>query len=194
MTFAGNAVHIDNVWTHILWVFFSAQTVKKEEQEHTVSKKPKRTKEEIEEARQLKIKKKEEEEQSRWRWLGNAALFILHWPGPIPTTHNTIKTQNYIGESRVQQFSLSQIILTFSWSCFLSGGRKRSMKMGWNGSSLNTTDPTSLLITSLCQTTFTSTMTVSWAEMLNVSEREIEIGLPLYLLLYKLLYLLAVKK
>ncbi|XP_011605287.2 DNA topoisomerase I, mitochondrial isoform X1 [Takifugu rubripes] len=31
-------------------------------------KKPKRTKGEIEEARQLKIKKKEEEEQSRWRW------------------------------------------------------------------------------------------------------------------------------
>ncbi|XP_073328402.1 DNA topoisomerase I, mitochondrial [Pagrus major] len=42
--------------------------VKKEEGEHPVSKKPKRTKEEIEEARQLKIKKKEEEEQSRWRW------------------------------------------------------------------------------------------------------------------------------
>ncbi|KAM8751445.1 DNA topoisomerase I, mitochondrial isoform 2-T2 [Acanthopagrus schlegelii] len=45
-----------------------AQMVKKEEGEHPVSKKPKRTKEEIEEARQLKIKKKEEEEQSRWRW------------------------------------------------------------------------------------------------------------------------------
>lgn len=58
-------------------VFFSAQAVKKEEGEHPVSKKPKRTKEEMEEARQLKIKKKEEEEQNRWRWLGNAALFIL---------------------------------------------------------------------------------------------------------------------
>uniref|UniRef100_A0AAQ6AKX7 DNA topoisomerase I n=1 Tax=Amphiprion ocellaris TaxID=80972 RepID=A0AAQ6AKX7_AMPOC len=45
-----------------------AQTVKKEEGEHPVSKKPKMTKEEIEEARQLKIKKKEEEEQNRWRW------------------------------------------------------------------------------------------------------------------------------
>ncbi|XP_054475821.1 DNA topoisomerase I, mitochondrial [Anoplopoma fimbria] len=44
------------------------KTVKKEEGEHSVSKKPKRTKEDIEEARQLKIKKKEEEEQSRWRW------------------------------------------------------------------------------------------------------------------------------
>ncbi|XP_042352155.1 DNA topoisomerase I, mitochondrial [Plectropomus leopardus] len=44
------------------------KTVKKEEGEHPVSKKPKRTKEEIDEARQLKIKKKEEEEQSRWRW------------------------------------------------------------------------------------------------------------------------------
>ncbi|XP_051237512.1 DNA topoisomerase I, mitochondrial [Dicentrarchus labrax] len=44
------------------------KTVKKEEGEHPVSKKPKRTKEEIEEAKQLKIKKKEEEEQSRWRW------------------------------------------------------------------------------------------------------------------------------
>ncbi|KAF3689098.1 DNA topoisomerase 1 [Channa argus] len=42
--------------------------VKKEEGEHPVSKKAKRTKEEIEEARQLKIKKKEEEEQNRWRW------------------------------------------------------------------------------------------------------------------------------
>lgn len=52
--------------------------VKKEEGEHTVSKKPKRTKEEIEESRQLKIKKKEEEEQSRWRWLGSAAIFILY--------------------------------------------------------------------------------------------------------------------
>ncbi|XP_041794346.1 DNA topoisomerase I, mitochondrial [Chelmon rostratus] len=44
------------------------KTVKKEEGEHPISKKPKRTKEEIEEARQLKIKKKEEEEQNRWRW------------------------------------------------------------------------------------------------------------------------------
>uniref|UniRef100_UPI0037E72D7C DNA topoisomerase I, mitochondrial n=1 Tax=Semicossyphus pulcher TaxID=241346 RepID=UPI0037E72D7C len=42
--------------------------VKKEEGEHPVSKKPKRTKEEIEEAKLLKIKKKEEEEQNRWRW------------------------------------------------------------------------------------------------------------------------------
>lgn len=54
-----------------------AQAVKKEEGEHAVSKKTKKTKEEIEEARLLKIKKKEEEEQNRWRWLGNAALFIL---------------------------------------------------------------------------------------------------------------------
>ncbi|XP_049431355.1 DNA topoisomerase I, mitochondrial [Epinephelus fuscoguttatus] len=44
------------------------KAVKKEEGEHPVSKKPKRTKEEIDEARQLKIKKKEEEEQNRWRW------------------------------------------------------------------------------------------------------------------------------
>ncbi|XP_038149908.1 DNA topoisomerase I, mitochondrial isoform X1 [Cyprinodon tularosa] len=42
--------------------------VKKEEEEHPSSKKAKRTKEEIAEARQLKIKKKEEEEQNRWRW------------------------------------------------------------------------------------------------------------------------------
>lgn len=54
------------------------QMVKKEEGEHPVSKKPKRTKEEIEEAKQLKIKKKEEEEQNRWRWFENAALFISH--------------------------------------------------------------------------------------------------------------------
>uniref|UniRef100_A0A3Q3BGD0 DNA topoisomerase I n=1 Tax=Kryptolebias marmoratus TaxID=37003 RepID=A0A3Q3BGD0_KRYMA len=44
------------------------KTVKKEEGEHPVSKKVKRTKEEIEEVRQLKIRKKEEEEQNRWRW------------------------------------------------------------------------------------------------------------------------------
>ncbi|KAF7225231.1 DNA topoisomerase I, mitochondrial isoform X2 [Nothobranchius furzeri] len=44
------------------------KAVKKEEGEHPVSKKVKRTKEEIEEARQLKMKKKEEEEQNRWRW------------------------------------------------------------------------------------------------------------------------------
>ncbi|XP_049930180.1 DNA topoisomerase I, mitochondrial isoform X1 [Epinephelus moara] len=44
------------------------KAVKREEGEHPVSKKPKRTKEEIDEARQLKIKKKEEEEQNRWRW------------------------------------------------------------------------------------------------------------------------------
>ncbi|XP_029910003.1 DNA topoisomerase I, mitochondrial [Myripristis murdjan] len=43
--------------------------VKKEEEgEHPVTKKPKRTKEEIEEAKLLKIKQKEEEEQNRWRW------------------------------------------------------------------------------------------------------------------------------
>ncbi|XP_068458630.1 DNA topoisomerase I, mitochondrial isoform X2 [Clinocottus analis] len=44
------------------------KTVKKEEGEHAVSKKTKRTKGDIEDARQLKIKKKQEEEQSRWRW------------------------------------------------------------------------------------------------------------------------------
>ncbi|XP_053175969.1 DNA topoisomerase I, mitochondrial [Scomber japonicus] len=43
------------------------QVIKKEEGENPVSK-PKRTKEEIKEARELKIKKKEEEEQNRWRW------------------------------------------------------------------------------------------------------------------------------
>ncbi|KAK7891382.1 hypothetical protein WMY93_023345 [Mugilogobius chulae] len=45
------------------------KSVKKEENEPLqVSKKPKRTKEEIQEAKLLKIKKKEEEEQNRWRW------------------------------------------------------------------------------------------------------------------------------
>ncbi|XP_047452851.1 DNA topoisomerase I, mitochondrial [Mugil cephalus] len=44
------------------------KAVKKEDGEHPVSKKTKKTKEEIEEARLLKIKKKEEEEQNRWRW------------------------------------------------------------------------------------------------------------------------------
>lgn len=76
------------------WVFFSLQTVKKEEGEHSAPKKPKKTKEEIEEARQLKIKKKEEEEQNRWRWLVNVALFILHRPSPNPSTrtHNQKQT------------------------------------------------------------------------------------------------------
>ncbi|XP_063759467.1 DNA topoisomerase I, mitochondrial isoform X2 [Eleginops maclovinus] len=44
------------------------KVAKKEEGEHPVSKKPKKTKEEITEARLLKIKLKEEEERSRWRW------------------------------------------------------------------------------------------------------------------------------
>ncbi|XP_072290841.1 DNA topoisomerase I, mitochondrial isoform X2 [Eucyclogobius newberryi] len=43
--------------------------VKKEEDEPVqISKNPKRTKEDIQEAKLLKIKKKEEEEQNRWRW------------------------------------------------------------------------------------------------------------------------------
>ncbi|CAJ1057227.1 DNA topoisomerase I%2C mitochondrial isoform X1 [Xyrichtys novacula] len=44
------------------------KAVKKEEGEQPVSKKPKKTKEEIEEAKQLKMKLKQEEEQNRWRW------------------------------------------------------------------------------------------------------------------------------
>ncbi|XP_056137315.1 DNA topoisomerase 1 isoform X1 [Lampris incognitus] len=36
--------------------------------EYPVTKKPKRTKGELEDARQMKIKKQEEEEQKRWRW------------------------------------------------------------------------------------------------------------------------------
>lgn len=47
--------------------FFSAQAVKKDDGEHPVSQKPKRTKKEITEAR---VKKKEDEEKSRWRWWG----------------------------------------------------------------------------------------------------------------------------
>ncbi|XP_046720752.1 DNA topoisomerase I, mitochondrial isoform X2 [Silurus meridionalis] len=42
--------------------------VKKEAGEHPVTAKKKKTKEEIEASRALKIKKKEEEEQQRWRW------------------------------------------------------------------------------------------------------------------------------
>ncbi|XP_049578718.1 DNA topoisomerase I, mitochondrial isoform X4 [Syngnathus scovelli] len=42
--------------------------VKIEEGEQPVSKKSKKTKEEIKEARELKIRQKEEEEQKRWRW------------------------------------------------------------------------------------------------------------------------------
>lgn len=55
-------------------MLFFAQRVKREDCNDC--KKPKRTKGEIEEARQLKIKKKEEEEQNRWRWFGNAIPFI----------------------------------------------------------------------------------------------------------------------
>nr|XP_019934819.1 PREDICTED: DNA topoisomerase I, mitochondrial-like [Paralichthys olivaceus] len=44
------------------------KAVKKEEGEHPVSQKPKKTKQEVKEAKLLKIKKKEEEEQNRWRW------------------------------------------------------------------------------------------------------------------------------
>lgn len=81
--------------------------VKKEEGEHPISKKPKRTKEEIEEARQLKIKKKEEEEQSRWRWLEkkNAAFFILHCLDQHAThTLNTLNT-NYLGKAERSNFN-----------------------------------------------------------------------------------------
>ncbi|XP_061891586.1 DNA topoisomerase I, mitochondrial isoform X3 [Entelurus aequoreus] len=48
--------------------FISRHGVKKEEEEQRVSKASKKTKDEIKEARLLKIKKKEEEEQNRWRW------------------------------------------------------------------------------------------------------------------------------
>ncbi|KAM3870097.1 DNA topoisomerase I, mitochondrial [Diretmus argenteus] len=45
------------------------KAVKKEEEgEYPVSKKPKKTKAEIEEAKLTKIKEKEEEEKNRWRW------------------------------------------------------------------------------------------------------------------------------
>lgn len=63
--------------------FFTVQIGKKEEGEHPVSKKPKKTKEEIEEAKLLKIKKKEEEEQNRWRWFGEIQHFLSH----ISLTH-----------------------------------------------------------------------------------------------------------
>lgn len=55
----------DTVWNFFYYSF--AQTLKREGGSNDC-KKPKRTKEEIEEARQLKIKKIEDEEQSRWRW------------------------------------------------------------------------------------------------------------------------------
>uniref|UniRef100_A0A3P9M630 DNA topoisomerase I n=1 Tax=Oryzias latipes TaxID=8090 RepID=A0A3P9M630_ORYLA len=44
------------------------KSIKKEEGDHPLPKKTKRTKEEIEEAKKLKIQKKEEEEKNRWRW------------------------------------------------------------------------------------------------------------------------------
>lgn len=80
--------------------------VKKEEGEHPISKKPKRTKEEIEEARQLKIKKKEEEEQSRWRWLGKkkCCFFHLALSGPTCNTHTKHTKHKLLGESREKQF------------------------------------------------------------------------------------------
>lgn len=135
-------------WFMVSFFLSSAQMVKKEEEEQAVSKKSKKTKEEIEEARQLKIKKKEEEEQNRWRWLWSA-LFI--WT-LFPPTHTNTKCN----------FNFHWCVCTFLSSWFLSGGRKRSMKMGWNGSSWNTKDPTFPLSTSLYLTMFTSTIMVSW--------------------------------
>lgn len=84
------------------WVFFLVQPLKKEEGEHTVSKRNKRTKEEIEEARQCKIKKKEEEEQNRWRWLGKRCSFhlVLTW-----TTH-TLKHITTLGKAKCSNFHL----------------------------------------------------------------------------------------
>lgn len=64
----------------------------------------------------------------------------------------------------------SKYVFTLSWSCFSPGGRRRNMRMEWNGGSWNTEDPISLLSTNLCQKTSTSITTVGLLEMLTVSD------------------------
>lgn len=60
--------------------------------------------------------------------------------------------------------------MSLSWFRSSPGGRKRSMRMEWNGGSWNTAGPISLLSTNLCQTTSASTTTVGPSEKLNVSD------------------------
>lgn len=151
-------------------LLFFPQTVKREGDSNDC-KKPKRTKEEIEEARQLKIKKMEEEEQSRWRWFEKHRSFHLSCdPKPISAASSHAHNQTW-NQWKIARplFADSKYVFILSWSCFSSGGRKRNMRMEWSGGSWNTAGPTSLLSTNLCQTTSTSTTTVGPQEALNVS-------------------------
>lgn len=99
--------------------------------------------------------------------VGNCCSFhpVLTWPHPHTHTLNN-QTQAAWANQRGAILTFSQASSFFHHVAFLSGGRKRSMKTGWNGSSWNTKDPTSLLSTSLCLTMFTSTTMVSWARRL----------------------------
>lgn len=95
-------------------VMVSRFKIKKEKGDLPVSVKKKKSKEEIEAARALKLKKKEEEEKQRWRW------WVLY---------NTCSHE--FGSKTLIYLSL----LLFD---IQKGGRKRSMKVGLNGSFWNT--------------------------------------------------------
>lgn len=94
-------------------VFFMEQMVKKEG-EHAISKIPRKTKEEIEAAKQLKIKQKEEEEQSRWRWLGKCCSFHLVLTWIHPHYPHTIKHKTTLEKQSTANFTLPKYTLIFS--------------------------------------------------------------------------------
>lgn len=169
----------DTICDFFPWFF--GQVVKKEGDGDNC-KKPKRTKKEIEEAKQLKIKKTEEEEQSRWRWFEKHHSFHL----PLTLTHplHVHIIGHKTSEKRLSRSRCLKCIFTLSRSVFLSGGRKRNMRMEWNGGSWNTEDPTFLRSTSLCQMTSTSTMTVcqSLRENVLAVEHDITVIFVTYIL------------
>lgn len=69
----------------------------------------------------------------------------------------------------------ASLIFLSSWCFFfLSGGRKRSMNMEWNGSSWNTMDPTSPLSTSHFLAILTSTIMVSLVEWVRTIQTMLE--------------------
>lgn len=78
---------------------------------------------------------------------------VLNWPATNTTT-TQIQTRAKLENEEWSNFP------PFS----LLGGRRRSMKMAWNGSSLNTGVPTSHRSTSPCQMTSIFTTTVRGAE------------------------------
>lgn len=151
--FVRNAVHNGSVWIHILSVFLATDS----EEGGRGAFGPQKTKEDKRGDRGGKTVEDQEERgggAESLEMVGKCCSFHFASTFTQPQHTHTIKSRLH-GGSRAA-------IFTFSSSCLVSGGRKRSMKMGWNGSSSNTMDPTSLLSTSLFQTTLTSTMVVSW--------------------------------